>query len=365
MNLRVRFSIGTILGAIFMALGVVTAGAAASLTSQAGGASADQAVQVPSFFPATLTVNVGDTVTWTLGSGEVHTVTLGKPPFQDGDVNAIFVAVGGPNYDGTSFVNSGLIYPAGAPGPSKFALTFTKAGSFTYFCLLHQSMQATVVVQAAGSAYPAAQATYNPATDPVMMAALQTGAAAMAATKATAKANGNGSKTYSMNAGTGDGKTYMVERFGVASLSISVGDSVTWSNPDLNEIHTVTFLSGGKDVAILTPDSKVNPVAAAPAGGPTYNGTGFTNSGILSGPDLPGQAPSNSYTLKFTKAGSYGYVCIVHDDLGMKGTINVAALPQLPKTGGSPGLIVLGLGVVGLGLISGGLALRRRDVSKS
>src|SRR6476660_7571801 len=109
MNLRVRFSIGTILGAIFMGLGVVTAGAAASLTAQPGGASTDQAVQAAAFFPGTLTVNEGDTVTWAVGSGLVHTVTFGKPPFQPGG-DQDFVPVGGPKYDGTTFVNSGIIF---------------------------------------------------------------------------------------------------------------------------------------------------------------------------------------------------------------------------------------------------------------
>jgi plastocyanin len=42
-------------------------------------------------------------------------------------------------YDGTGWVNSGLLAAHGAPGgaPSSFSLTFTKPGRYEYWCLVH------------------------------------------------------------------------------------------------------------------------------------------------------------------------------------------------------------------------------------
>jgi plastocyanin len=53
-------------------------------------------------------------------------------------------AAGGPTYDGTALVNSGVIPPGGT-----FNLTFTKAGTFEYYCLFHdddEGMMGTVIV---------------------------------------------------------------------------------------------------------------------------------------------------------------------------------------------------------------------------
>jgi hypothetical protein len=46
-------------------------------------------------------------------------------------------------YDGTGYVNSGLLFPPGNAGklPSSFSLTFTKPGRFDYWCLEHAEAQ--------------------------------------------------------------------------------------------------------------------------------------------------------------------------------------------------------------------------------
>lgn len=120
---------------------------------------------------------------------------------------------------------------------------------------------------------------------------------------------------------------------------IHVGDSVTFS---INGFHTVTFLAKRQALPplIITapaspisgkldssgspfwfngrPTQIINPQAGAPAGGTTYNGKGFLNSG------LPGEGPPKPFVVNFTKAGVYVFHCIVHP--GMQGTVNV-----LPK----------------------------------
>ena len=340
---------------------VLAAGTAQNVT--AGGGSADQAVQADLFFPGTITVDVGDSIAWADGSGEAHTISFGTPPSTPGGPD--LAPAGGTSYDGSAFTSSGLLLPI--PG-TKYALTFSKAGTYNYQCLIHPvSMHGTVVVQAAGAAYPTSQTTYKAASDPQLTAAITAGQAALAAQPVTSKANGDGTTTYYENGGWGDGKSYTLERFGAPNLAIHSGDTVVWTQKDPNENHTVTFLNTGQDVPVTLPDGSINPQAVAPAGGKVYGGSGFVNSGFL--------VPNQSYSLTFDKAGAYQYVCLIHDDLGMKATITVAAAAatttpaqvpaQMPKTGaggGSSSLPWFGLmlfGLLGLGTGARKLAKQR------
>jgi plastocyanin len=71
------------------------------------------------FSPATLTVPVGTTVTWTNRDDTLHTVT---------EANRRFASPG--------------LDPGGV-----FSYTFADPGSYTYFCSLHPHMTATVIVK--------------------------------------------------------------------------------------------------------------------------------------------------------------------------------------------------------------------------
>jgi plastocyanin len=115
------------------------------------------------FYPKHLTIHVGDTVEWI---GFFHTVTFGPeamlaqleknlvvpvpqksgPPMLEFNPKAAFPA-GGPTFDGTGFVNSGILTaPPTAKAPPSFKLKFTKAGTFTFDCLLHPGMDMSVTV---------------------------------------------------------------------------------------------------------------------------------------------------------------------------------------------------------------------------
>jgi hypothetical protein len=74
-----------------------------------------------------------------------------------------------------------------------------------------------------------------------------------------------------------------------------------------------------------------DPFAVPRSSNTTFDGTGFTNSGII-GVDFP---DGTSYALKFSKAGTYNFVCILHANQGMAGTVTVgeADAPQPPATG--------------------------------
>lgn len=135
-------------------------------------------------------------------------------------------------------------------------------------------------------------------------------------------------RTYTVWVGSEDAaKGIDINAFFPATLHVHVGDTVLWKQ-NANEIHTVTFLAGTTEPALLVPvpgapagAMMLNPLAAfkmAPADG-MYDGSTYANSGIMGREE--GQA--GSFSLTFTKAGTYNYGCVVHGITVMAGTIGV------------------------------------------
>ncbi len=58
-------------------------------------------------------------------------------------------------YNGSKRLDSGVPAPSGPPKP--FNVTFTKAGTYKFFCDVHPGMIGTVVVKPAGAAIPSAK----------------------------------------------------------------------------------------------------------------------------------------------------------------------------------------------------------------
>jgi len=71
------------------------------------------------FAPAALEVHPGTTVTWTNRDEETHTITS----------------------------TTGAFASAGLGNDETFSQTFSKPGTYEYFCALHPKMRATVVVK--------------------------------------------------------------------------------------------------------------------------------------------------------------------------------------------------------------------------
>jgi plastocyanin len=86
---------------------------------QPSGASADVKIDNFSFGPQTLTVSVGTTVVWTNRDDIPHTVVS----------------------------TDGVFKSKVRDTDEKFSYTFTKAGTYPYFCSVHPKMTGRVVVQ--------------------------------------------------------------------------------------------------------------------------------------------------------------------------------------------------------------------------
>jgi plastocyanin len=98
---------------------VVASTTAGTPTSAAGGGGAQVVMKGFAFDPASVTIKVGESVTWTNQDPTNHTVTADKGEFKSSDI---------------------------ANGAT-FTFKFDTAGTYAYHCSIHPSMTGTVVVQ--------------------------------------------------------------------------------------------------------------------------------------------------------------------------------------------------------------------------
>jgi plastocyanin len=100
-------------------------------------------------------------------------------------------------------------------------------------------------------------------------------------------------------------------------IDIAVGDTVKWVFSPMGP-RTVTFLSGRPrpaNVLLEAGRAYLNPDVFFRAGGETYDGSAYTNSGAP-------QEPKFTYSLTFTRAGAYEYVNLFGFPAG-RGVVNV------------------------------------------
>jgi plastocyanin len=367
------------------------------------------AVQAYSFYPDNITIHEGDTVTWKHNSdGEPHTVTFlgpgttlpsffanvpsGPPPqlpstgpFPSLPVNPqVVFPAGGNSYDGSAFTSSGAI-AQNIPGPQTYSLMFPKAGTYKYVCLIHTEqypdgsaspMVGTITVVAADQPLPMTPAQVEAAgqADLADDAAIATGSQQAAMTVPPDSPGPNGTTIHHVNVGytviTPDNDWVDHQRFYPETLTINQGDTVEWSVPTDKTAHTVLFGEPNAAALNVEPQPAGPPKVTTPfevffpVGGPVNNGSGVYSSGFIQGPKDPPGPFAHSYSLTFTKPGTYNYVCGLHNENGMKGTIIVRAsstVPGMPTTGAGDMLPYIMLGGVAAAalLILGGLWLAR------
>jgi plastocyanin len=106
-----------------------TGAAGGNATTSASIVSGASTLTDTAYQPNPLQVSVGSTVTWTNNDSQPHTVTSGSNGQPDNKFNS------SPNF--TPLLNPG----------QTFEHTFTEAGEYPYFCLVHPNMVGTVSVK--------------------------------------------------------------------------------------------------------------------------------------------------------------------------------------------------------------------------
>ena len=276
-----------------------------------GAESTSGAVQTMGYGPKKIWINAGDTVRWVANSMEPHTVSFAdaEHPAVEFDLATTYMTVQTSKHTikRGQFRSSGIM----APEPdaifpdavSTYDLKFLEPGKYRYLCYLHgEAMKAVVVVRKAGKPYPYTQAEYN------MMATEAANADIEHGLDLWGDAMG-ASSSHHVYMGASDMRA-MVNRFIPGNVTVKVGESVTFdmAKNAFPVPHTVTF---GPPPA--------NPFA--PTGDPTNFQGGALSSGVILPPGFG--PPPSSFTVKFTKAGTYSYVCLLHAGMGMVGQVVV------------------------------------------
>ena len=291
------------------------------------------------YFPNTIKVRPGDSITYeNRSSNDIHTVTFGvkddrsdQPPTvlktrqanpavfgpcyttepARPDVTCPPPTAGAPEYAGKGYWNSGVILPTALPAEAGPKTTTVKLaadiapGQYAVVCALHPNMRSTVSV-VAGDAERQNPADVAAAADKEL-GELKAKAPGIAAPAPPTVTNGVG-----VVAGWSD-KITAVNRFQPETVTVKTGQKVTWKTGSDWMPHTVSFQPPFK--------SPAEPNALKPSGvisGSKYSG-GESHSGIF-GPPPDGQ--TDTFSLTFTKAGKYAYLCLLHP--GMAGTVEVS-----------------------------------------
>jgi len=283
------------------------------------------------------------------GSGVSVTPSAANPCFLSSGVpssKAACPTTAKPAFDGQqSYYSSGWL-----KAKEKFTVhlsSSTPPGTYRFLCLIHrESMQGKITVVASSTpvASPAAQFAVGQKQLAKDEASLVTAAKLLTQGKPPIPGltlpGANPVLVGSGNPGSSD--PGQIDEFGPKTVHIPVGGSVTWW---LAGLHSITFNSTNADNDIQTVykngDVQLNAKAVAPVGGPgepskpptggtqrhinfkvvasqSWNGQGFHNSGLFGNSQPPN---IEGYKLTFTRAGTYKFICTVHDN--MKGTIVV------------------------------------------
>ncbi|HYH50509.1 MAG TPA: plastocyanin/azurin family copper-binding protein [Acidimicrobiia bacterium] len=294
-------------------------------------------LQAAAFFPLNVAVRPGDTIVFENRSAQaLHTVTFtpGKekapayaPVTKTGQANPLIfepcytanVPPDGaescpdqapatpPSYSGAGLWSSGALAPATAPDSASRSVRLTlaaeiPAGTYSYGCLLHPNMSGIIEVVESDDlrrSVPEMERRTRNHRQAVLDSAAEIADPAAPVAGQPVVTSGWGTPTVAVN------------RFSPSSLRVPVGQTVTWKGASPFEPHTVTFDSPfqtAQDAGVFTP-------AGAKAGS-RYAG-GYAHSGLIG----PAPFSTDSFSLVFTKPGTYSYVCVLHP--GMAGEIVV------------------------------------------
>jgi plastocyanin len=313
--------------------------------SRVGAETPNRGSQALAFLPNQLWIHRDDSIRWTFPTHERHTLTLLKPgqtrPPGFGPVFGIPVGCPGLTPDGSSFdgstcVTSDVLLLPENSGPDAIAPTysvaFTATGNFKFVCLIHADMTGVIHVLDPSEPLPHDQDYYDRQAQRERAALLSE--ASSRENRGTSN-DGDGVPSNHVAVGVGEiltttgggSQTASLMRFLRNAIEVQVGDTVEWTSLDPSINHTVSFGTEPTDPRVRSanlvqdPDGALHAVISAP--------TDTVNSGFLSPApqDRAGLAQSapgvTRFRVTFMSAGTFDYICAVHDQLNMKGTVIV------------------------------------------
>ena len=294
-----------------------------------GAQTKDMGRQAFAFLPNEIWIHEGDSITWTFDTDEIHTLsflTVGqvRQPFGAGCPG---FSTSPAMFDGTKCVST----PALVKGES-FTVNFPETGDFKFVCLVHANMTGVVHVLELGETLPHGPDFYEDQAE-------QHGHALLADADRGRDDDGEESEHRhsgenhvtagggEISATAGGQDTLVIMRFMEHTTVIHAGQTVEWTNPQPTGAHTITF--GIEPTNLMPPSGNVT-LDTDGARKATINSTSDSvHSGFIAAASqertfLP-ESPRTvtRFRVTFTKAGTYPYICALHDNLGMKGKVIV------------------------------------------
>lgn len=334
-----RFKIPTF---AVVALSGVLAGLAVPQTIQAqqlwratlGAQSKDMAKQAMAFLPNELWIHAGDSIVWTSGSGDIHTVSflIAGQTYRD-------FTVGCPGYSpsGVSFNGSTCVSAPPLVSGQNFTVKFPVAGNFKVVCLVHSHMTGVIHVLAKSMALPHDQNFYTEQAEKQQRSLLADADQMkdhhehmddMLSGRVLSGRNGVTAGIGEMTSTAAGFQSLSVMRFLGGTIEIREGQTVEWTNLDPGGLpHTITFGAEPGNPGPPSPNVSVDPDGGRHA---TIRSTSDSvHSGfIVAAPQdqfgVPQSPPGVTvFRITFPEAGTYDYKCALHDDLGMVGKVIV------------------------------------------
>jgi plastocyanin len=316
-----------------MASGAVLSASATDWRVTVGAESPDGASQALAFLPNEIWIHAGDSIHWSFPTHERHTVTFLKPgqtrPPGFGPVFGIPVGCPGVTPDGSSFDGSACVTTAINEDPSTpiYTISFPSPGNFKFVCLLHADMTGLVHALNVSDPLPHDQVYYDRIAqserDQLLSNASRLRGSAEQG-ESGAVAAGVGIVLTTSGAGS---STASLMRFLPGLILVRVGDTVEWTSLDPSINHTVTF--GTEPADPRPPSAGIITTADGARQAIITSQADSVNSGFLSpAPQeragLPLAPPGvTRFRVTFNTPGAFNYICAVHDQLGMKGTVLV------------------------------------------
>jgi len=338
--------------ASFAVAAMLMAGAAATTVqakeweATAGAESPGRGSQALAFLPNELWINTGDSIRWTFPTHERHTITFMRPgqtrPAGFGPVFGIPVGCPGltPDgsvVDGSGCVTSGILrLDENTTTAQSYSVSFPTAGNFKFVCLVHADMTGVVHVLSLSTAPPHDQDFYDgqalrnqlrllaDASSLEGQGSRQGGLGGWGQAQSNEVTAGIGEVVTTSGAGS---QTASLMRFLRETIVVHVGDTVEWTMLDPSISHTVTF--GTEPADPRPPSANVQSTSDGARKAVIGSATDNVHSGFLTGAPQDRatlvQAPPGvtRFRVTFTIPGKFDYICAIHDELNMIGTVIV------------------------------------------
>ena len=332
-----RLNVVSLFAAVAMlVLGTAKPVRADTWTAAIGAQSPDKGKQALAFLANELWIHAGDSIRWTAVTDELHTVSFlrtgqNRPPLLSAGTGGTFVGCPGATLDGSSFDGFTCVTSSPLTNGQTYTVKFPTAGNYKLVCLVHIRMTGAVHVLPTSQGLPHEQAFYDREAV-IQRAELLSDASGLEgrgiATAQRGSANDVTVGIAAISATGGGSSTAAVQRFLGAMAVVRVGDTVEWTSLAPAVFHTITFGTEPANAAPPFPltlpidsDGVRHEVISSPNESVNSGFVGSPTQEAVGAPLLP--LDFTRFRVTFTAPGTFNYICALHDDLGMKGTIIV------------------------------------------